>query len=132
MDVVYVSNHGGRQLDQGRGSLDVLPEVVKAVDGRAKIIVDGVLPARHRRGEGHRARRRLVGMGRMPCFGLAAAGAAGCVRMLELMEDEIRIVLACSASIGSSALNPSYVHAAPPVALPHVFSAFPLLEGPDY
>src|SRR5262249_25849839 len=41
VEVVYVSNHGGRQLDQGRGSLDVLPEVVKAVGGRAKIIVDG-------------------------------------------------------------------------------------------
>ena len=63
VDVVYVSNHGGRQLDQGRGSLDVLPEVVKAVGGRAKIIVDGVLPARHRRGEGHRAGRRPRGYG---------------------------------------------------------------------
>ena len=31
IDVVYVSNHGGRQLDHGRGSIDVLPEVVEAV-----------------------------------------------------------------------------------------------------
>src|SRR5207245_8996864 len=38
---IYVSNHGGRQLDQGRGSMDVLPEIVEAVGGRAKIIVDG-------------------------------------------------------------------------------------------
>src|SRR5687768_6667769 len=41
VDVLYVSKHGGRQLDQGRGSLDVLPEVVNAVGGRARIIVDG-------------------------------------------------------------------------------------------
>src|SRR5215468_8631500 len=38
---VYVSNHGGRQLDHGRGTLDILPEVVQAVRGRATIIVDG-------------------------------------------------------------------------------------------
>src|ERR1700692_3374670 len=41
VDFVYVSNHGGRQLDHGRGSTDVLPEVAEAVAGRAKIIVDG-------------------------------------------------------------------------------------------
>ena len=38
---VYVSNHGGRQLDHGRGALDFLPEIVAAVAGRARIIVDG-------------------------------------------------------------------------------------------
>src|SRR5438876_4540689 len=41
VDCVYVSNHGGRQLDQGVGSIDVLPEVVEAVAGRALIMVDG-------------------------------------------------------------------------------------------
>ncbi len=41
VEIVYVSNHGGRQLDHGRGSTDVLPEVVEAVAGRALIIVDG-------------------------------------------------------------------------------------------
>ena len=37
VDVVYVSNHGGRQLDHGRGSMDVLPEVMNAVRGRARV-----------------------------------------------------------------------------------------------
>src|SRR6202011_3764738 len=41
VDCVYVSNHGGRQLDQGVVSIEVLPEVVEAVKGRAKIMVDG-------------------------------------------------------------------------------------------
>ncbi len=40
-DVVYVSNHGGRQLDHGQGTIEVLPEVVAAVDGRAEILWDG-------------------------------------------------------------------------------------------
>jgi glycolate oxidase len=132
VDVVYVSNHGGRQLDQGLGSLDVLPEVVKAVGGRAKIIVDGCFQRGTDVVKAIALGADLVGMGRMPCFGLAAAGAAGCVRMLELMEDEIRIALALLGVDRLAALDSSYVHAAPPVTLPHVFSAFPLLDGPDY
>src|SRR3990167_7628455 len=40
-DVVYVSNHGGRQLDHGQGTIEVLPEVVAAVDGRAEVLFDG-------------------------------------------------------------------------------------------
>ncbi|MCA1648513.1 MAG: alpha-hydroxy-acid oxidizing protein [Chloroflexi bacterium] len=41
VDYIWVSNHGGRQIDHGLGSLDTLPEIVDAVSGRAKIIVDG-------------------------------------------------------------------------------------------
>ena len=41
VDIVYVSNHGGRQLDHGRGTMDVLPEIVAAVGARAPIIIDG-------------------------------------------------------------------------------------------
>ena len=132
VDAVYVSNHGGRQLDQGRGSLDVLPEVVKAVAGRARIIVDGCFQRGTDVVKALALGADLVGMGRMPCFGLAAAGVAGCVRMLELMEDEIRVALALLGVDRLAALDPSYVHSAPPVTLPHVFSAFPLLDGPDY
>jgi glycolate oxidase len=132
VDVVYVSNHGGRQLDQGRGSLDVLPEVVAAVARRARIIVDGCFQRGTDVVKAIALGADLVGMGRMPCFGLAAAGAAGCVRMLELLEDEIRICLALLGVDRLSALSPAYLHPAPPVTLPSVTSAFPLLEGPDY
>jgi len=132
VDVVYVSNHGGRQLDQGRGSLDVLPEIVKAVGGRARIIVDGCFQRGTDVVKAIALGADLVGMGRMPCFGLAAAGAAGCVRMLELMEEEIRIALALLGVDRFAALDPSYMHPAPPVTFPHVFSAFPLMDGPDY
>jgi len=132
VDVVYVSNHGGRQLDQGRGSLDVLPEVVAAVGGRARIIVDGCFQRGTDVVKAIALGADLVGMGRMPCFGLAAAGAAGCVRMLELLEDEIRICLALLGVDRLAALGPAYVQPAPPVTLPSVVSAFPLLDGPDY
>src|SRR5262245_22769412 len=41
VDVMWVSNHGGRQIDHGLGSMDTLPEIVQAVQGKARIIVDG-------------------------------------------------------------------------------------------
>ncbi|HET7342067.1 MAG TPA: alpha-hydroxy acid oxidase [Methylomirabilota bacterium] len=132
VDVVYVSNHGGRQLDQGRGSLDVLPEVVKAVAGRARIIVDGCFQRGTDVVKAIALGADLVGMGRMPCFGLAAAGAAGAVRVMELLEDEIRIALALLGVDRWSKLDESYVRPAPVVTQPSVVSAFPLLEGADY
>ena len=100
--------------------------------GRARIIVDGCFQRGTDVVKAIALGADLVGMGRMPCFGLAAAGAAGCVRMLELMEDEIRIALALLGVDRLAALGPSYVQAAPPVTPPHVFSAFPLLDGPEY
>ena len=132
VDVVYVSNHGGRQLDQGRGTLDVLPEVVAAVAGRARIIVDGgflrgtdVVKALARGAD-------LVGVGRLECLGLAAAGAPGLVRALELLEEEIRTCLGLLGADRLGALDASYLHAASPVAPPHALSAFPLLDEPGY
>ena len=132
VDVVYVSNHGGRQLDQGRGTLDVLPEVVAAVAGRARIIVDGgflrgtdVVKALARGAD-------LVGVGRLECLGLAAAGAPGLVRALELLEEEIRACLGLLGADRLGALDASYLHAASPVAPPHALSAFPLLDEPGY
>ncbi|MBI3637274.1 MAG: alpha-hydroxy-acid oxidizing protein [Candidatus Rokubacteria bacterium] len=128
VDIVYVSNHGGRQLDHGRGSTDVLPEIVKAVGGRARIIVDGAFVRGTDVVKAIALGADIVGMGRLPCFGLAAAGQAGCVRVLELIEDEIRIAMGLLGVNRLSELDGSYVHAASPVTRPHVTSAFPLIE----
>jgi glycolate oxidase len=128
VDVVYVSNHGGRQLDHGRGSMDVLPEVVRAVAGRATIIVDGAFMRGTDVVKAIAMGAQAVGIGRLECLGLAAAGPAGLVRALELLEDEIRIALGLLGASSLAALDPSYLHPAPPVTRPHVTSAFPLLE----
>ena len=55
----------------------------------------------------------LVGMGRMQCYGLAAAGQAGLVRMLEILEDEIRRVMALLGVKALSELGPSYARQYP-------------------
>jgi glycolate oxidase len=128
---VYVSNHGGRQLDHGRGSLDVLPEVVKAVDGRATVIVDGGFMRGTDVVKGIAMGAQVVGLGRLTCLGLAAAGEAGLVRALELLEDEIRIAMGLLGVHSLDMLDGSYLHPAPPVTVPHVTSAFPLLDLDD-
>jgi glycolate oxidase len=129
VDGVYVSNHGGRQLDHGRGSLDVLPEVVSAVAGRATVIVDGGFMRGTDVIKAIALGAHAVGIGRLECCGLAAAGAPGLVRALELLEEEIRIGLALLGVTHLGALDRSYLHhGAPPVSAAHVTSAFPLLD----
>jgi isopentenyl diphosphate isomerase/L-lactate dehydrogenase-like FMN-dependent dehydrogenase len=128
---VYVSNHGGRQLDHGRGSAEVLPEVVAAVAGRATVIVDGAFVRGTDIVKALALGASVVGIGRLACMGLAAAGEAGLVRALELLEEEIRICLGLLGVTRWKDLDGSYLHPATPVRLPHVTSAFPLLEE-DY
>ncbi|HUG35863.1 MAG TPA: alpha-hydroxy acid oxidase [Candidatus Limnocylindrales bacterium] len=128
VDGVYVSNHGGRQLDHGRGTMDVLPEVVAAVNKRAVIIVDGSFVRGTDVVKAIALGADCVGLGRIACMGLAAAAEAGLVRVFELLEDEIRIAMALLGVDRLSALDGSYLHAATPVTRPHVTSAFPLLE----
>ena len=124
---VYVSNHGGRQLDHGMGSLAVLPEVVRAVDGRATVMVDGGFMRGADVVKAIALGAQMVGLGRLQCLGLAAAGQAGLERALELLEDEIRICLGLLGVTSYSQLDASYVREAPAVVDPHVLSAFPLL-----
>ncbi|HMA69957.1 MAG TPA: alpha-hydroxy acid oxidase [Xanthobacteraceae bacterium] len=132
VDWIYVSNHGGRQLDHGRGSMEVLPEIVEAVAGRAGIMVDGGFARGTDVVKAIAAGANLVGLGRMQCYALAAGGEKALVRMLEILEDEVRRCLGLLGVTKFAELDKSYLQAAPPVTAPHVFSAFPLLEIDDY
>jgi L-lactate dehydrogenase (cytochrome) len=93
-DAVYVSNHGGRQLDSSPATLDVLPEVVAAVGDRAEVYIDGGI----RRGEDVVKARALGAQaafaGRPWFHALAAGGAAGVERLLEVIRLDIDRTLA--------------------------------------
>jgi len=128
VDVVYVSNHGGRQLDHGLGAADVLPEVVEAVAGRARVIVDGGFNRGSDIVKALALGADAVGLGRMQCIGLAAGGQPGLVRLLELLEREVRDCLALLGVTGWAQLDASYLQRAPAVAVPDALSAFPLLD----
>ena len=134
VDTVYVSNHGGRQLDHGRATVDMLPEVVEAVAGKAEIVVDGgfmrgadIVKAIARGADS-------VAIGKVQGFGLAAAGMSGIVRVLELLEEEMRISMGLMGLTRLDRLDATFLHPAPPVREPSVLSAFPFLtlRSPEY
>src|SRR5215470_9163589 len=129
---IYVSNHGGRQLDHGRGSMAVLPEIVDAVKGRAKIMIDGGFCRGSDVVKAIALGADLVGMGRMQCWALAAAGEAGVLRMLELLEDEVIRSLGLLGATSFAEVEKSMLHPATPSNMPSVFSAYPLLDIEPY
>ncbi len=110
VDWIYVSNHGGRQLDHGRGSMHVLPEIVSAVAGRAKIMVDGSFCRGSDIVKAIAMGADLVGIGRLQCWALAANGEAGILRMLELLEDEVIRSLGLLGVRNFAELDKSYLH----------------------
>jgi isopentenyl diphosphate isomerase/L-lactate dehydrogenase-like FMN-dependent dehydrogenase len=128
VEVIYVSNHGGRQLDHGLGSAAVLPEIIAAVNGRAEVWVDGGFMRGSDIVKAIALGARTVGIGRLMCLGLAAAGVPGLVRTLELLEEEVRICLGLLGVTSFGALTPRHVTTAAPVTAPSVLSAFPLLD----
>jgi len=132
VDWIYVSNHGGRQLDHGRGSMETLPEIVDAVAGQARLMVDGSFCRGTDIVKAIAAGADLVGLGRMQCYGLAAGGRGGVVRMLELLEDEVQRCLGLLGVNGFAELDRSYLHPGAPTTAPHVLSAFPLLDSDDF
>src|SRR5438105_11218643 len=130
VDAVYVSNHGGRQLDQGVGSIEVLPEVVEAVGGRARVMVNGSITRGTDVVKAITLGADAVVVGRLYVYGLAAAGGPGVVRLFEILEDEIRICLSLLGVNGYGELDSSYIRAARPVVPAHVHSPFPHLDLP--
>jgi len=131
VDWIYVSNHGGRQLDHGRGSMEVLPEIVDAVAGCAKVIVDGSFCRGTDIIKAIATGADLVGLGRMQRYALAAGGKPAIIRMLELIEDEVQRSLALLGVTTFAEFDRSYLHPARPIASPGVLSAFPLLDVED-
>jgi isopentenyl diphosphate isomerase/L-lactate dehydrogenase-like FMN-dependent dehydrogenase len=106
---VVVSNHGGRQLDNAPATIDALPEVVEAVDGRIPVLLDGGV----RRGTDVAVALALgaeaVLVGRPALWGLAVDGEAGALRALELLAEELWLALALLGAPEPSALGADHV-----------------------
>lgn len=93
VDFLWVSNHGGRQLDDTRATVDALEDIVRVVNGRVPIVVDGGF----RRGNDVIKALALgataVAMGRVPVWGLASGGADGVAQVLKILREEMRLGL---------------------------------------
>ena len=112
VDAVWVSNHGGRQLDGVAAPIDALPEVVEAVAGRCEVYVDGGF----RRGtdvvKALALGARAVFVARPIAAGLALGGEAGVTRVLELLRDEIELALALVGCAGPNEVTRAHVQRA--------------------
>jgi len=129
VDVIYVSNHGGRQLDHGRGTIDILPEVVGAVNGQADILLDGSILRGTDVLKALALGAKAVTIGKLQGWGLAAGADAGLVRVLELLEEELVVDMALLGVTRVDQVNAGYVCKAPPVNFPHEMSAFAHMPG---
>jgi glycolate oxidase len=128
-DVVYVSNHGGRQLDHAQGSIEVLAEVVKAVAGRAEVLADGGVQRGTDVVKMLCLGARAVGVGKLLGLALSAGGEAGVARMLELMELEVRTAMGLMGVTSIKQLGPQWLREVPILGTPSSVSAYPLLEA---
>lgn len=126
VEVVYVSNHGGRQLDHGRGAIDVLPEVVAAVDGKAEIVVDGGFLRGSDVLKAMALGANAVAIGKLQGWALAAGGEDALVHAMEIMKQELIVSMGLLGVNRIDELGPQHLHAATPVVAPHVASPYPL------
>lgn len=94
IDAVYVSNHGGRELDHAPSTIEVLEEIVDAVAGRADVLLDGGVQHGSDICKAIALGARSVLIGRLQCWGLAAGGADGVARVLEILRAEISDTMA--------------------------------------
>jgi glycolate oxidase len=127
--VIYVSNHGGRQLDHGRATIEMVPEIVDAVGGRAEVVLDGGVLRGSDVVKAVALGVRAVAIGKLQGWGLAAAGQAGLVRVLEILEDEIVATMALLGVTKLSQLSRAHLCSVPPFGFAHEMSAFPHLPG---
>ncbi len=109
VEIIWVSNHGGRQLDHTSGAIDVLPEIVEAVDGRAEIMIDGGFSRGTDIVKGIALGAKVVAIGKMALWGLAADGAAGVDRTLRILTQEISTCLALCGQTSLRGLRPDMV-----------------------
>jgi 4-hydroxymandelate oxidase len=109
VDGIIVSNHGGRAENSGRGTIESLPEVVDAVDGRIPVLVDGGI----RRGvdvfKALAIGADAVCIGRPYIWGLSSFGQAGVETVLDLLRRELSMMMQQAGTTSLAAINRNYL-----------------------
>lgn len=130
VDAVYVSNHGGRQLDHAPGALDLLEEVVCTVRGQCVVLVDGGFVRGTDILKAIALGARAVGLGKLQGLALAAGGAETLTRAIGILHEELSVNMALLGCDKLSALGPGYVRKAPPLASPYMRNSSSDLREP--
>jgi len=109
VDGIIVSNHGGRQEESGRATIECLSEVVAAVDGRIPVMIDSGF----RRGtdifKALALGARAICIGRPYLWGLAAFGQPGVERVLDILRAELVRIMRFAGATSIGRLAPSHV-----------------------
>ena len=129
VDVIWVSNHGGRQLDHAIGTLETLREVTEAVQGKAEIILDGGVQRATDVLKAIALGARAVAIGRLTGYGLAANGKDGLVRVLEILEHEMISAMGLLGITRIDELGPEFVREAESVVPSHEMSSWVNMPG---
>ena len=107
-DVIYVSNHGGRELDHLPAGIEVLAEVVAAVNGRADVIVDSGFLRGSDVVKALALGAKAVGIGKLQIWGRSPA-VEGLSLTLDLLDEEIRHMLKLLGASSLAELDPTYL-----------------------
>lgn len=108
-DAIIVSNHGGRQLDGVPATIEVLPEVVRAVNGRVEVYLDSGVRTGTDVVKALALGARAVFIGRPNLYGLFAAGQHGSRKVLQLLANELENAMRLTGVTQTSDLNSSFV-----------------------
>ena len=129
VDVIWVSNHGGRQLDHGLGTMDILPEVMAAVGDKAEVVIDGGVLRGTDVIKAIALGAKAVAIGKLQGWGLAAGGKDGVVRVLEILEEEIRVSMGLLGVSSLDQLNKALICPGELTTMPHEMSAWVNMPG---
>jgi len=112
-DILWVSNHGGRALDSGIASLDVLPEIRAAVGKKATIVFDGGIRTGSDVLKALALGADIVAIGRPVVYGLAVDGVVGVERIFELFAEEFHSAMAMCGISSLDEIRPDILRVRP-------------------
>jgi isopentenyl diphosphate isomerase/L-lactate dehydrogenase-like FMN-dependent dehydrogenase len=109
VDGIIVSNHGGRQAESNRGTLESLPEVLDGADGRIPVLIDGGF----RRGtdvfKALAIGAKAVCIGRPYLWGLGAFGEEGVDRVIRILQSEFKRIMQFAGTTSVDAITADYL-----------------------
>ena len=109
MDGIIVSNHGGRSMDYGPSTLEMLPAIVAAVQGRIPVLIDSGFRSGVDVLKALALGAKAVCLGRVPRWGLASFGDAGVTRVLEIVQGELLLAMAHTGRPNLASIDSSLV-----------------------
>jgi 4-hydroxymandelate oxidase len=108
-DGIVCSNHGGRAVDDGRGSIEDLPEVLDGAGGRVPVFVDGGVRRGSDAFKALAMGAKAVGIGRPYLWGLGAFGQPGVERVIDILRGELALTMRQCGARSVKEINKSFL-----------------------